>query len=206
MFHRFDVEGVLSRAEPSAASRRDVGRSSPPGVESSALAPGFTVICELGTDMGTRAPVALYVVLMVAVIVGVDFLFFRNRSRVSAGFVFAEHHHDDVRAVEQDRLDLAVRADLEGKEAGLRVEQVAHALAARMPRAATRHEEAARHSSAARERQNRFRPVLLDTKLRHGGGVVLHVLQLSARRARAITRHDAALHTQGHSRPAWNEA
>ena len=29
--------------------------------------------------MGTRATVALYVVLMVAVIVGVDFLFFRNR-------------------------------------------------------------------------------------------------------------------------------
>jgi hypothetical protein len=29
--------------------------------------------------MGTRATVALYVVLMVAVIVAVDFLFFRNR-------------------------------------------------------------------------------------------------------------------------------
>ena len=35
-------------------------------------------LCELGNDMGTRA-VALYVVLMVAVIVAVDFLFFRNR-------------------------------------------------------------------------------------------------------------------------------
>lgn len=33
----------------------------------------------LGNEMGTRATVALYVVLMAAVIVAVDFLFFRNR-------------------------------------------------------------------------------------------------------------------------------
>jgi hypothetical protein len=45
-----------------------------------------------GNDMGTRATVALYVVLMVAVIVAVDFLFFRNRFwerlTVNIGIVF----------------------------------------------------------------------------------------------------------------------
>jgi len=34
---------------------------------------------ELGTEMKRQAIVALYVLLMVAVIVGVDFLFLRNR-------------------------------------------------------------------------------------------------------------------------------
>jgi copper binding plastocyanin/azurin family protein len=36
-------------------------------------------LCELRNAMGTRATVVLYVVLMIAVIVAVDFLFFRNR-------------------------------------------------------------------------------------------------------------------------------
>ena len=34
---------------------------------------------ELGTAMGRQVAVVLYVVAMVAVIVGVDFMFFRNR-------------------------------------------------------------------------------------------------------------------------------
>jgi hypothetical protein len=32
-----------------------------------------------GTEMGRQATIALYVLAMVAVIVGVDFVFFRNR-------------------------------------------------------------------------------------------------------------------------------
>ena len=37
------------------------------------------VTIEPGTDMGRQVAVVLYVVAMVAVIVGVDFAFFRNR-------------------------------------------------------------------------------------------------------------------------------
>ena len=38
---------------------------------------GITI--ELGSKMGRQVAVALYVVAMIAVIVGVDFVFFRNR-------------------------------------------------------------------------------------------------------------------------------
>jgi hypothetical protein len=37
------------------------------------------VYIESGTEMGRQAAIVLYVVAMAAVIVGVDFLFFRNR-------------------------------------------------------------------------------------------------------------------------------
>jgi len=62
---RILLRSVHQRREPSAVLRFHAGP--------------FITIFELGIEMTIRLPVVLYVVVMVAVIVGVDLLFFRYR-------------------------------------------------------------------------------------------------------------------------------